>query len=219
MKQCNYLTKSPFNPTTKAWSPQNRGKYSKYNWGLTKVGRGIDILSLALAVAAPFHRVISTRKLWQALHIASEAPGDLVWRICLHVSEVLNTEYQKNGAFCFKGQRKKPINLKHFSDIKTIQLNVWTMCTVGGARRGELMELKAVKKQVHREKMDLNAWMMQLFGICIKRTCCLTQYLEAICPGLNRHGWGQGRRAWSEDSFQWSVRPPVGITMRHICPI
>lgn len=52
--------------------------------------------------------------------------------------------------------REKSIHLRHFSDIKTIQFNVWAMRTVGGAWRGELMELEVVEKQVQREKMDLN---------------------------------------------------------------
>lgn len=43
-----------------------------------------------------------------------------------------------------------------FSDFKSILLNVWAMHIVGGAWRGELMELEAVEKQVHKQRMDLN---------------------------------------------------------------
>lgn len=43
-----------------------------------------------------------------------------------------------------------------FSDIKSIQLNVWAMHIVGGAWRGELKELEVVEKKVHKKRMDLN---------------------------------------------------------------
>lgn len=43
-----------------------------------------------------------------------------------------------------------------FSDIKSIQLNVWAMCMVGGAWRGKLKEMEVVDKQVHKKRMDLN---------------------------------------------------------------
>lgn len=43
-----------------------------------------------------------------------------------------------------------------FSDIKSIQLNVWAMHMVGGACRGELKDLEVVEKQVHKKRIDLN---------------------------------------------------------------
>lgn len=43
-----------------------------------------------------------------------------------------------------------------FSDIKSIQLNVWVMHMFGGAWRGELKKLEALEKQVHTKRMDLN---------------------------------------------------------------